>query len=67
MRVLALSDDGERRELKIEDSWPHKGLLILKFSGVDDMNDAETIVGCELQVPSAERAQLEPGWTYVSD
>jgi len=67
MRVLALSDDGERRELKIEDLWPHKGLLILKFSGVDDMNDAETIVGCELQVPSAERAQLEPGWTYVSD
>jgi 16S rRNA processing protein RimM len=24
-------------------------------------------VGCELQVPSTERAQLEAGWTYVSD
>ena len=67
MRVLALSDDGERRELKIEELWPHKGLLILKLSGVDDMNDAESIVGCELQVPSAERAQLDAGWTYVSD
>ncbi len=67
MRVLALSDDGERRELKIEELWPHKGLLILKFSGVDSMNDAESIVGCELQVPQEERAQLEPGWTYVSD
>jgi 16S rRNA processing protein RimM len=67
MRVLALADDGERRELKIEELWPHKGLLILKFSGVDDMNDAESIVGCELQVPREERAQLEPGWTYISD
>ena len=67
MRVLALSDDGERRELKIEELWPHKGLLILKFFDVDSMNDAESIVGCELQVPREERAQLEPGWTYVSD
>lgn len=67
MRVWALADDGERRELKIEELWPHKGLLVLKFSGVDDMNDAESLVGCELQVPSEERAQLEPGWTYVSD
>jgi 16S rRNA processing protein RimM len=67
MRVFALADDGERRELKIEELWPHKGLLILKFFGVDDMNDAESIVGCELQVPEEERAQLEPGWTYISD
>jgi 16S rRNA processing protein RimM len=67
MRVFALADDGERRELTIEELWPHKGLLVLKFSGVDDMNDAESIVGCELQVPQEERAQLEPGWIYVSD
>jgi 16S rRNA processing protein RimM len=67
MRVLALADDGERQELKIEELWPHKGLLVLKFSGVDDMNDAESIVGCELQVPQEERAELEPGWTYISD
>ena len=67
MRVFALADDGERRELKIDELWPHKSLLILKFSGVDDMNDAESIVGCELQVPEEERAQLEPGWTYISD
>jgi 16S rRNA processing protein RimM len=67
MRVLALSDDGQRRELKIEELWPHKGLLILKFFGVDDMNDAESVVGCELQVPGGERAKLEAGWTYVSD
>jgi len=67
MRVFALAVSGTRRELNVEELWPHKGLLVLKFSGVDSMNDAETLVGCELQVPRNERAQLENGWSYVSD
>ena len=25
------------------------------------------LIGCELQVPRSERAQLESGWNYVSD
>jgi 16S rRNA processing protein RimM len=41
--------------------------LVLKFAGVDSISDAEALVGAELQVPRAERAELEPGWTYVSD
>jgi 16S rRNA processing protein RimM len=56
-----------RRELEVEDLWPHKGLVVLKFRGVDSMNDAELLIGSELQVPSAERADLETGWNYVSD
>ena len=57
----------QRRELEVEDIWPHKGLLVLKFVGVDSMSDAEALVGSELQVPRTERAELEPGWTFVSD
>jgi len=56
-----------RRELQVEDLWPHKGLLVLKFAGVDSISDAETLVGAELQVPRSQRAKLETGWTYVSD
>lgn len=56
-----------RRELEVEDLWPHKGLVVLKFRGVDSMTDAEALIGSELQVPSAERAQLDRGWNYVSD
>jgi 16S rRNA processing protein RimM len=67
MRVFALADDGTRRELKIEDAWPHKGWLVLKFAGVDSISDAEVLVGNELQVPLSERAELEPGAAYVSD
>jgi 16S rRNA processing protein RimM len=56
-----------RRELEVENLWPHKGLVVLKFRGVDSMSDAELLLGSELQVPSAERANLEAGWNYVSD
>jgi 16S rRNA processing protein RimM len=66
LSALAKGQDA-RRELKVEELWPHKGLLILKFAGVDSMNDAEMLIGSELQVPGAERAKLEQGWTYVSD
>jgi 16S rRNA processing protein RimM len=68
MKLFALGkDEGARRELEVEDVWPHKGLLVLKFRGVDSISDAEVLIGTELQVPSAERADLEQGWTYVSD
>lgn len=68
MKLFALGkDEGARRELEVEDVWPHKGLLVLKFRGVDSISDAEVLIGAELQIPSAERADLEQGWTYVSD
>jgi 16S rRNA processing protein RimM len=56
-----------RRELEVKEIWPHKGLLVFKFAGVDSISDAEVLIGSELQVPTAERAKLEQGWTYVSD
>jgi 16S rRNA processing protein RimM len=69
MRLLALprDSDGSRRGLEVEDLWPHKGLLVLKFAGVDSLSDAETLVGCELQVPRSQRSELQAGWNYVSD
>jgi 16S rRNA processing protein RimM len=68
MKVLGLGKtEGVRQELEVEGMWPHKGLLVLKFRGVDSMSDAETLIGSELQVPGSERAALEQGWNYISD
>lgn len=67
MRLLVSEASGPRRELLLDEAWPHKGQLVLKFAGIDSISDAEKLIGCELQVPRSERAQLEPGWTYVSD
>lgn len=73
MKLLALGksalgeNEDTRREFEVEDVWPHKGLVVLKFRGVDSMSDAELLVGAELQVPRSQRAELEQGATYVSD
>jgi len=67
LKLSVLPQDGTRRELQVEDLWPHKGGLVLKFAGVDSISDAEALIGCELQVPGGERAPLEAGWNYVSD
>ncbi|MGA9990294.1 MAG: ribosome maturation factor RimM [Terriglobales bacterium] len=67
MRLRALAKDGQRREVTVEDLWPHKSFLILKFQGIETISDAEPLVGAELQLPRSERAELEPGWTYLSD
>jgi 16S rRNA processing protein RimM len=67
MRLSALNRSESRRELQLEELWPHKGLLVLKFAGVNSISEAETLVGSELQVPREQRAQLDQGWSYVSD
>jgi 16S rRNA processing protein RimM len=67
MRLWALLKDGQRREVTVEDLWPHKSFLVLKFQGIDTISDAEPLIGAELQLPRGERAELEPGWTYLSD
>jgi 16S rRNA processing protein RimM len=69
MTLLALprEPNAGRRELEVEGLWPHKGLLVLKFAGVDSISEAEALVGCELQVPRSQRSELQAGWNYVSD
>jgi len=67
MRLSALGANDTRKDLEIEGFWPHKGLVVLKFRGIDSISDAETLIGTELQIRRAERATLEQGWNYVSD
>jgi 16S rRNA processing protein RimM len=69
MKLLALprESNADHRELELEELWPHKGLLVLKFAGVDSISEAEALVGCELQVPRSQRSKLQAGWNYVSD
>ena len=66
MKLQALDRSEGRRELQVESLWPHKGLLVLKFRGIDSITDAEGLIGSELQVPRVERSALEQCWTYVS-
>jgi 16S rRNA processing protein RimM len=59
--------DVVRRTMDLEEHWFHKGMVVLKFAGVDSISDAETLIGNEIQVPRRERAALGNDEFYVSD
>ncbi|HEY2233331.1 MAG TPA: ribosome maturation factor RimM [Candidatus Angelobacter sp.] len=56
-----------RRKLDLDEHWFHKGMVVLKFAGVDSISDAEMLVGSEIQIPRSERAVLGSDEFYVSD
>ena len=71
-KLLALGDSttqggAARRKLDLDEHWFHKGMVVLKFAGVDSISDAEKLVGCEIQIPRSERAALGRDEFYVSD
>jgi 16S rRNA processing protein RimM len=65
--LYAWQPSGERRQLQLAEYWPHKGGMVLKFEGVDSIEEAETLLRSEIQIPASERAELEEGACFVSD
>src|SRR4051812_12125284 len=66
-KLFALDADGKRHELRLESHWLHKSYVVLKFAGVESISDAEALVGCEIQLPQEQRADIEAGAAYISD
>ncbi len=66
-QLLGLDSKGQRHELELEDHWPHKGQIVLKFAGVDSISQAEMLIGWEIQISRSQRAQLEGDQVYISD
>jgi len=65
--LYAWQPSGQRRQLQLAEYWPHKGGMVLKFEGVDSIEEAETLLRSEIQIPASERAELEEGACYVSE
>jgi 16S rRNA processing protein RimM len=65
--LYAWDGSGSRRELHLQEYWPHKGGMVFKFEGVDSIEAAEALLRSEIQIPASERAELEPGACYVSE
>ena len=55
------------RELKIEQARYFKNLVILKFEGIDNINDVEQYKGADLFIPREEGVELEEGEYYIAD
>lgn len=65
--VTAVMPDTGRRELTIERHWLQSGRIVLKFVGIDSIEEAETIRNAEICVFESEAVELEEGEFYDWD
>lgn len=54
-------------EFRIEKARYQKNLVILKFKGIDDINDVEQYKGAELWIDREDGAELKEGEYYIAD
>ena len=65
--VWLIDARGERTEFKVEQAWPHKDRLILKFEGIDSIGAAEELRGRRVQIRRDRLRPLEAGEYYFDD
>lgn len=60
--------NGPRKErLRIQEARYFKNLVILKFEGIDSMNDAELLRGGELYIDRSQGEELSENEYYIAD
>lgn len=59
--VIAVMPDESRRELTLENHWFQSGRMVLKFVGVNSIEDGETLRNAEICVPETDAVELEEG------
>jgi 16S rRNA processing protein RimM len=67
-RLYLLGANSAPCPIELERHWlHHQGRIVLKFAGIDSINDVETLRGLEVAIPKAERAPLDDGAVYIAD
>ena len=58
-RVFAVSETGEIFELSLEKFWFQKHRIVLKFIGINSIEEAEFLRNVEICIPESEAVELE--------
>lgn len=61
---LYIEMPGENQEVTVETARPHKGMIIVKFIGFDNINDVEKFRNHQLLVSEEDQEPLEDGAYY---
>lgn len=67
LKDIFLETDTEQLKLEVAGVKYAKQLVILKFSGLDSINDVEKYRGCSLFVTREDAVPLEDGEYYIAD
>ena len=65
--TLLAPDDAVKGDFEIEEAWDHNGFTILKFKGIDSINDAEKLRGFRAAIRPSRRRPLEAGEFFFGD
>ena len=64
-RQIQMEIGGNSRTVKIEFFRRQHGRFVMKFAGIDSIEDAEKIIGAELRIPESEIPAAEEGSFYT--
>jgi len=68
LQSVFLEDPGQApRPVWMERGWPHKGRIILKFSGIDSIESASRLRGLQVLIPWERRTPLPPHHYYLCE
>ena len=67
LEYVLLDTGREKRKLEIENVKYFKNLVILKFRGIDNINDIEMYKKRELWIPREEAQELEEDEYYIAE
>jgi 16S rRNA processing protein RimM len=64
-RPIQMEIGGSSRTVRIEFFRRQHGRFVMKFAGIDSIDDAEKIIGAELRIPEADLPAAEEGSFYT--
>ncbi|MBK8302854.1 MAG: 16S rRNA processing protein RimM [Chloracidobacterium sp.] len=59
--VIAVMPNDSRRELTLENHWFQSGRMVLKFAGINSIEDGETLRNAEICVSESDAVELDEG------
>lgn len=65
--TLLAADDAVKGEFEIEEAWDHNGFTVLKFKGIDSINEAEKLRGLRAAIRPSLRRPLAGGEFFFGD
>jgi 16S rRNA processing protein RimM len=63
-RAFVPGPGGSSRQVEVTGCWPHKRRVVVKLSGVDSIDQAETFRGLDLRIEESELPSLPEGCYY---
>lgn len=67
LKEVLLDTGKERRKMEVESCRFQKNLVIVKFKGIDNINDVEQYKKCDLYVSRKNAVKLEPNENFIVD